>query len=473
MQVAQLQRQLSLFGVPDVLDQSPVAAAAALAAASAGVRSEAAAAAAAARLEEEAKVAAELDAREAEGLPYDAAFAEGLLAKNDPFPGAVVLGAEPGVHGALEELEALVAHDKRVMAVHGAVLFRRVEVGLKRVLVERRLATMKANVREASHTDHAAAISSHVGTAPVVKRTWSVEDAHFFPGDLDPEGWDEQPDNGNDGGGGEGGPKQRTSSKAWGSLAARGDRSVGGGSDGGGGGGGRAKLLKALTHYAASLARSEQRLLARLDVVRVVHHLGLAFLRRLTITFSPCAASAPFCSCGYRRGSFFFPVFVCAPFTFTLVSSSLSSSFFRSCGGSTSGRRRHCGCGLNVWKFARNGSCPAPATAASLSGAAAGAKTRWSRGGHGPRRAYPGPAAPRQGPSAAYRRPRRSARPWASSAAGAAAAEGLRRWCSPRRMRRWAPWLPLACALPTQAARQKARRRTLKRSSRAARPHRT
>ena len=51
--------------------------------------------------------------------------------------------AGAAVSGALEQLEAFVAHDRLSMEAHASLLFRRVEVGMKRRVVEQRLARLR------------------------------------------------------------------------------------------------------------------------------------------------------------------------------------------------------------------------------------------------------------------------------------------------------------------------------------------
>ena len=125
-------------------------------------------------------------------------------------------GGGGGGGGCLEQLEALVKHDKAILGVHNSVLFKRVELGMKRLLVEQRLAKLNASKRKGP---------GHAGAA------WQIGDGSFVvgkkalksgPGDSD-SGDDDDDDIGSVG---------------------RGD-----------GGPGKGKLEVALKHYHAQLQR--------------------------------------------------------------------------------------------------------------------------------------------------------------------------------------------------------------------------
>jgi hypothetical protein len=77
------------------------------------------------------------------------------------------------VAGCLEQLEALVVHDKAVMECHNGLLFKRVELGLKKLLVEKRLNGMGANMREKG------------GDGGDGQVYYSTEGAQYSPEDLD------------------------------------------------------------------------------------------------------------------------------------------------------------------------------------------------------------------------------------------------------------------------------------------------
>jgi hypothetical protein len=121
-------------------------------------------------------------------------------------------GSNGGSGGCLEQLEALVKHDKAILGIHNSVLFKRVELGMKRLLVEQRLTKLQASKRKGP------------GQAGSV---WQMGDGSFVAGKKTTKGGPGDSDDDDD------------------------DDSVGRGD----GGPGKGKLEIALKHYLAQLQR--------------------------------------------------------------------------------------------------------------------------------------------------------------------------------------------------------------------------